>query len=381
MRLAPTVLSPQEEELRDEIREFLESEVRTGSFEPGLGIFADAAPEFSRRLARRGFAGMTVPAEYGGAARSIVERFVVMEELLAVGAPIGAHWTADRQIAPQILAFGSDYLRKRFLPGIAQGECYFCLGFSEPDSGSDLASVRTRAVEAAGGWNLTGRKVWVSRAHTAQFITVLCRTSDEVTDKHIGLSQMIVPLDSPGIEVLPIPMLDGSHHFNEVTFDNVFVPDNMVLGAAGDGWKLATSELTYERAGPDRYMSIFPLLAALVDEDRGASTIGAGEILGRLFGRLWSLRQLSLTIARLLDEGESPAVESALVKDLGTRFEQEFVEALRQLAGLPLRTGVGSPFESLLARSVLYAPSYTIRGGTTEILRGIAAKGILNEWA
>ena len=376
MQFAPTVLTPAEEALRAEVREFLAAEL-PADHRPALGFAGRHDPQFSRTLAKRGWVGMAIPPRYGGHGRSAVDRFIVAEELLAAGAPIGAHFVADRQTAPALLHFGTEEQRQRFLPGIAAGEVYFSLGMSEPDSGSDLASVRTRATRVDGGWTVTGTKVWTSEAHNNHFFAVLCRTSPvEEGRKHAGLSQLIVDLHAPGVTVSPIPYLDGSHHFNEVALEDVFVPDDMVLGELGSGWQQVTSELAYERSGPDRWLSTFPVLREWLRE-RGAGVSDADAVvLGRLAARFRAIRHLSLSVARALDGGDAPVIEAALVKEVGTRFEQDLVEALRDATETELDQGSGSLFPALLAEAVLTSPSYTLRGGTTEILRSVAAKGL-----
>jgi alkylation response protein AidB-like acyl-CoA dehydrogenase len=320
---------------------------------------------------------MAIPVEYGGRGRGAVDRFVVVEELLAAGAPVAAHWVADRQTAPTLLAFGTEEQRRRFLPAIAAATCWFSIGMSEPDAGSDLASVQTTAVPAPGGWRLSGTKVWTGGAHRNDYFVVLCRTSPLAGDRHEGLSQLIVDLRSPGITVTPIRLLNGAHVFNQVRLEDVFVPDELVLGTVGDGWRQVTSELAYERSGPDRYLSSFKVLETYVRErveqpvpDRVA------EVVGRLSGRLWAIRQLSLSVARAIDDGRSPAVQGSIVKDLGTTFEQEIVAALGELTDEELDPDADDLYASLLAESLLIAPSYTIRGGTTEVLRTVAARAL-----
>lgn len=376
MRFSPTVLSAGEEDLRADVRSFLAEELPKGHT-PGLGMAAGHDPDFSKRLAARGWVGMAVPPEYGGHGRTAVERFIVTEELLAAGAPLSAHFVADRQTAPTLLHFGSEQQRAYFLPRISAGECWFSLGMSEPDSGSDLASVRTSARPTEGGWLLNGTKVWTSGAHQNHFFVVLCRTAPAEGSRHSGLSQLIVDLASPGIKVSPIPFLDGSHSFNEVVLEEVFVPHSMVLGELGSGWAQVTSELAYERSGPDRFMSTFNLLRCFVAE-RGADDLTESQLrtVGRLVAKYWTIRQLSLSVARALDEGQAPAVEAALVKDIGTRFEQHVVELVRDMAEVEADPTRGSVFEQLLCRAILTGPSFTIRGGTTEILRSVAAKGL-----
>lgn len=376
MEFAPTLLTEEEDLLRLEVRTFLAEQLKPGR-RPSLGMNADFDPEFSRELATRGWVGMAIPTEYGGHGRSPVERFVVTDELLAAGAPIMAHFVADRQTAPTILRFGSEELRQRFIPRICAGECYFSLGMSEPDSGSDLASVRTRATKVDGGWSVSGTKVWTSGAHRNHYFCVLCRTSPLGDDRHAGLSQLIVDLKQPGVRISPIPFIDGSRHFNEVVLEDVFVPDDMVLGEPGDGWLQVTSELAYERSGPDRYLSTFVVLRQfLADVLTSAPTPDQAEAVGRLTAWTWTIRQMSLAVARQLERGDAPAVEAALMKDIGTTFEQMSVEVLRIAANTELDPDGPTMFDKLLAQAVLTGPSFTLRGGTTEVLRSIAAKGL-----
>jgi alkylation response protein AidB-like acyl-CoA dehydrogenase len=382
VRFEPVTLSSAEQELRAEVRAFLAAELPRGSYRPGLGMNAVHSPEFSRKLARRGWVGMAIPPEYGGGGRSPVDRFIVAEELLAAGAPVAAHWTADRQTAPTILAFGTEAQRRRFLPAIARAECFFSIGMSEPDAGSDLASVRAAATPAEGGFVLNGTKIWTSGAHRNDYFCVLCRTSPPDSDRHQGLSQLIVSLRAPGVEVTPIPFLDGSHHFNQVALHDVFVPGDLVLGEVGQGWQQVTSELSYERSGPDRFLSTYQLLETCLAErgwegpESSAAPAPVCEAVGGLAARYWALRQVSLSVARALERGQAPAVESAMVKDLGTTFEQEVVAVLQDLVDSDPDPGSPSLFESLLAQATLVAPSYTIRGGTTEVLRSVVARSL-----
>jgi alkylation response protein AidB-like acyl-CoA dehydrogenase len=373
----PSPMTDEELALRAEVREFVAQEFPAGSYLPGLGINAEASPEFSRKLAGRGWLGMVVPQEYGGHGRTAVERFVVVEELLVAGAPISAHWVGDRQTAPGLLKFGSEEQKRRFLPAIVKGELWFCLGMSEPGSGSDLASVRTSAVRTDGGWLLNGQKIWTSGAHYADYAVTLCRTSRLEGARHAGLSQLFVDLRAPGVTVRPIRLLNGFHHFNEVFFTDVFVPDDMVLGEVGDGWHQVTSELAYERSGPDRFLSSFPLVRAFIAAAAGRDpSADAERLLGRITARFRVLRTMSLSVARSLDAGEVPAVEAALAKDLGTAFEQEVVDVIRELVDAEQNPD-GDLFDQLLAEATITAPTFTLRGGTNEVLRGIAAKHLL----
>ncbi len=380
-------LPPAAQALREEVRTFLRSELATGAFTPHLGHTEfDAA--FTLKVAERGWIGMTWPKRYGGAERSYLERFVVTEELLAAAAPCAAHWFGDRQTGPSLLRYGSEELKQRFLPAIARGECYFALGMSEPGSGSDLASVRTRAERVAGGWRVTGQKVWTSWAHRAHAFFVLCRTAPDTGNRHEGLSQLIVDLAAPGVTVRPIRFMNGHHHFNEVFLDNVFVSDEMVVGEIGQGWKQVTSELALERSGPERYMTTFPLLVELIRRMGAAPDARARELVGKLSARLWSLRRMSLAIALTLDpgrgaqQGAAPAgpdlgTEAALVKDMGTFFERDIIEAARLLAAVEPTPDATDTFERYLAETIVCSPVATIRGGTTEVLRTLIARRLL----
>jgi alkylation response protein AidB-like acyl-CoA dehydrogenase len=376
MRFEPTELTGDELALQREVREFLAAELPPGSHAPGLGMQAGRDPAFSRRLAERGWVGMALPKRYGGHDRGAVERFVVVEELLRRGAPVGHHWVADRQSGPVINRFGIEAQKERFLPAICRGELSFSIGMSEPNSGSDLASVQARATRVEGGWLLNGTKIWTSGAHVNDWFIVLCRTSDEA-DRHQGLSQLMVDLHSDGLEVHPIPFLDGTEHFNEVVLRDVFVPDDLVLGAVGQGWAQNTSELAHERGGPDRWLSTYLVVEHFLRE-HGGDEIGARAegLLGEAVARWWGLRQLSLAVARLIDRGEAPSVESALVKEMGTRWEQDVLAAVQRLIDLEPTPDTTSVFERLLVRAILTQPSFTIRGGTNEVLRSVAARGL-----
>lgn len=380
IRFRPVELSATELQLQREVVEFLAATLPRGSFTPGLGMNSAKDPGFSRQLGERGWLGMALPVEYGGHARTAVERFVVVEQLLRWGAPLGHHWVADRQSGPVIAKFGTEAQKRRFLPGICRGELSFCIGMSEPDSGSDLASISSRAVRDGDGWVLSGRKIWTTAAHENDWIIVLCRTTprEAVDNPHAGMSQLLVDLKSPGVLAEPIPFIDGTADFCEVVFDDVFVPDDCVLGEVGQGWAQNTSELAYERGGPDRWLSTYLLVEELV-RDRAAAGAPQPELLdllGEAVAEYWVLHHLSLSVARAIDDGGAPAVESALVKEMGTRFEQDVVTAVLGYLDDAPDLDDGSIFGRLLATAALTQPSFTIRGGTNEVLRSVASKGL-----
>jgi acyl-CoA dehydrogenase len=379
VRLNAAELPKETDDLRAEVRAFLESELAGGGFTVHCDSWLSGIdPAFSRKLGERGWLGMTWPDRYGGHDRSPLERFVVTEELLAAGAPVAAHWVADRQVGPNLLRFGSEAQRERYLAAIARGECFFCIGMSEPDSGSDLASVRTRAQPTQGGWVVNGSKVWTSLAHVSHAMIALVRTSPAGDDRHAGLTQLIVDMTSDGVIVNPIIALDGRHHFNEVVLEDVFVPDSLVVGKVGDGWRQVTAELAYERSGPERLMSTVPLLLAWcrILGEAGRHGPAEAEDLGRLVARTWALRQMSLAVAAALSEGRTPATEAAMVKDLGAQLEREIVDVVRRRLDVEPDPRGEDELGRMVAEAVLHLPAFTLRGGTTEILRGIVARGL-----
>jgi alkylation response protein AidB-like acyl-CoA dehydrogenase len=379
LTLAPAPPSQAAEEVRAQVREFLAEELAAGTFTTHVDTWLSGVdPAFSRKLGERGWLGMTWPKQYGGHERSAMERYAVTEELLAAGAPVAAHWIADRQSGPNLLRYGTEAQRRDILPRIAAGECYFVIGMSEPDSGSDLASIRTRAARNGDGdWVVNGAKVWTSNAHFSHYGIVLVRTSPaDPANRHAGLSQLLVDLSLPGISINPIRILDGGHHFNEVVFEDVVVPGDMLLGEEGAGWHQVTAELAFERSGPERFLSTYPLVAEFAR--RACDTGDAAQLatLGRLSARLLALRQLSLRIAAALDRGELPDIPAALVKDVGTTFEADVVDEIRRVVEVTVSLESPDPLGRALAEAQLHAPGYTLRGGTNEILRGIVARGL-----
>ena len=370
-------LPPEALEARRRVREFIAAERTSERFAPHRSSWSTFDAEFSRRAGAAGFIGVTWPKAYGGQGQSSLVRYVITEEMLAAGAPCYAHWVADRQSGPQILRNGSERARRELLPRICRGECYFGIGMSEPDSGSDLAAVRTRATRADGGWAINGSKIWTSNAHRVHYLIALVRTGEAGEGRHGGLTQLIVDMTTPGVSVRPIHNLSGGHEFNEVHFHDAFVPDDMLLGGEGEGWTLVTQELAFERSSPDRFLSDYRLLVELIERvGREPDAWRAAEI-GRLVAHLTTLRRMSGAVAGLLDQGRSPNTEAALVKDVGTAFEREIPEVARRLVAVePSLDAHDDVFAETLAHVVLHAPSFTLRGGTREILRGIIARGL-----
>lgn len=379
LKFDPVRLPPETEALRAEVRAFLADETAAGAVDPsGLGGRGAFDRAFSRRVGARGWIGMTWPGRYGGGERSFLERYVVNEEMLAANAPTQAHFVADRQSGPVLLRYAAEEVRRDVLPRIVRGECAFCIGMSEPDSGSDLFAARARARRTADGWRLDGRKVWTSYAHRSDYMIGLFRTSEPTEDnRRHGLSQFLVDMKAPGIEVRPIPFMTGGHEFNEVVFDDARLPDNALLGEVDMAWKQATSELAFERSGPERFLETFQVLLGLIRALGPAPDRRGAEGLGRLAAQLATLRRMSIAVAGLLAAGEEPVLEASLVKDLGTNWEQALPAVARDLAAFVERDAGNRPdFDAVLAHATMIAPKLTIQGGTREVLRGIVARGL-----
>jgi alkylation response protein AidB-like acyl-CoA dehydrogenase len=376
--LALSALPAADEHLRLPLRTLIERELTQLSADRRARSWQGFDAQFSQKLGRAGYIGLTLPEKYGGRGLGPFARFVVAEELLAAGAPVAAHWIADRQSGPLILRFGTEEQRLRFLPGICRGEMLFCIGMSEPGAGSDLASVRTRADRDGDGWRLNGQKIWTTNAMHSDYMIALVRTSGAPDDRQSGLSQVIIDLEAPGITIRPITDLTGDVHFAEVFFDDVALDAHALIGREGNGWAQVNAELAFERSGPERiYSSVVILdswlkhIAALRPDDATAR-----EIAGTLLARFAMLRELSIAVTARLVAGESPLVEAALVKDLGTTFEQDVPHVIGEdIAGHPDEP-ITAEFYLTLLYTTRIAPSFSLRGGTREILRGIVARGL-----
>lgn len=376
--LALTRLPADAEALRTEVRRFLAEAMRRIPAHIRARSWSGCDPEFSRELGHRGWLGITLPKAYGGGGRDAFARYVLVEEFLNAGAPVGLHWIADRQSGPLIFKFGTEAQKQRYLPPICRGESFFCIGMSEPNSGSDLASVKTRASPTADGWMLNGQKIWTTNAHHCHHMIALVRTSGEPQDRKKGLSQVIVDLSLPGVTIRPIRDLSGDEHFCEVFFDHVRLAPDALIGAEGNGWAQVNAELAFERSGPERLFSsivLFDEWLAFIRTPQGRSA-ESERLAGTILTRLAPLRAMSIAVTERLARGESPLVEAALIKDLGTGVEQS-IPAL--IADDLFGRGLPSVPAELL-RTLDYvthvAPSFSLRGGTRDILRGMIARGL-----
>ncbi len=359
--------------LRQQVRDLVAEHVNPS--DPALltNCWSVADPAFSRTLGAAGLLGMSWPKALGGHERSTLERYIVLEELLAAGAPVGAHWIADRQTGTLLLRYGHEEEQRRWVPGMARGEIYACIGLSEPNAGSDLAAVRTTARRDGDGWVIDGQKVWTTNAHNAHVMIALLR-SQAGSERNDGLSQFVIPMDAPGVTIRPIYDLTGGHDFNEVFFDGVRLPATSLLGAEGEGWKQATAELSLERSGPERYLSCHTLLAQLIRAVGPTPNAAVTALIGQLVSETWTLRLMSASVAAQIEKGLDPALEATIVKDLGNSFEQAMPALIQAAVDADLASDAALPI--MLGHLLQVSPSFSLRGGTREILKGIIARGL-----
>lgn len=372
----PVSGAPPQDAMRQKVRSFLTEHLPDNAPFERARSWSGWDSNFSKKLGEAGLVGTTWPSRYGGQDSSQFDRYTIVEELLAVGAPVAAHWFADRQSGAMLLRYASDSIRDAHLPRMAQGSLYYCIGMSEPGSGSDLASLKTRATRCEGGWRVRGSKIWTSHAQHAHFMIALVRTGLPSPAKHDGLSQIIIPMNTPGVTVRPIVDQSGDEHFSEVFLDDVFVPDEMLLGKEGDGWAQVNAELAFERSGPERFLSSHLLVEQVIQALCAEPCDGIADLVGSWVARLWGLRQMSLSVAAKLERRENPMIEASIVKDLGAEFEQSIpCDLLAHWDGASFEHADGE-----LAKTMLFllgaSQSFTLRGGTREILRGIIARGV-----
>jgi len=362
--------------LRQEVRDFLTTEIAERTPRERAYSWSGFDAEFSKKLGDKGWLGLTLPKKYGGQEMGAYARYVIIEELLAAGAPVAAHWIADRQSAPLILKFGTEEQCQKYIPPICRGESFYCIGMSEPNSGSDLASIRTKAEKNSDGWLLNGQKVWTTGAHNCHYMVALVRTAPPSDNRHAGMSQVIIGLSLPGVTIRPIKDLSGDAHFNEVIFDNVQLGPDAIIGTEGEGWKQVMAELAFERSGPERFLSSIAVVNTLVNAVGPKANALQRREIGRMIAKTHALRSMSLGITAQLDAGENPTWHASCVKDMGNAFEQEIPELAQLVLETEPRVTSDNPHAEVLAYLIQSAPSFSLRGGTREILRGIIARGL-----
>ena len=321
--------------------------------------------DFAKRMAEEGWIGMGWPKQYGGQERPAIERVIVAEEMISAGAPIAAMWFADRQMGPTLIAYGTEDQKAEFLPKMLSGETTWCIGMSEPDSGSDLASLKTSAVRDGDVFVINGQKIWTSFGDVADYCYLICRTTSE-GPPHRGISEIIVPMDTPGIEVRAIQDMTTNRHFSEIYFTDVRVPIENLVGVEGDAFKQTMVQLQHERGGIDRLVSNRALYdIALERADRSdplvrqqIAALETGYRVGRMLVFRETLKQ-------------APAGFSAATKAYCTEHEWRVAEFVAQTMG-PEAT-----LWSDVTHGLLYAPGYTIMGGTSDIMRNILGERVL----
>lgn len=379
LQFDPIRLPPECAELRSEVRAFLAEQIAAGAFDPHHGGYGESYNRaFSKSVGAKGWIGMTWPKKYGGHERSQLERYVVTEEFRVANAPSNLHFVADRQSGPILLKYAPEHVKQDILPRICRGELCFAIGMSEPGSGSDLFAAKAKATKTDGGWRVNGSKIWTTSAQVADYMLALFRTSPPTKEnRRHGLTQFLVDMKTAGITVRPIYQMTGRPGFNEVVFEDAFIPDDYQLGEIGGAWKQATSELAYERSGPERFLETFYVLLELIRAVGPEPDVRSAEGLGRLVAQLHTLRRMSVSVAGMLQAGKEPVVEGSIVKDLGTLWEQKLPARVRELAAFldPEMTNRAT-LDELIAIATVVAPKLTIQGGTTEILRGIIARGL-----
>lgn len=371
--------SEEQKRFRQEVREFLENEIRQGLWEPMCdGWIQGYNPDFTRRVAQRGWIGLTWPKEYGGQGRSHIDRLILTEEMLRYGAPAACHWFADRQVGGAILAFGTEELKREFLPRIASGEAYFGVSMSEPGAGSDLASLQTRAVEDGDYYVINGQKTWTSCAHFAHYFYLVART-DPQAPRHRGISEFIVAADSPGLTRLPIIDITGTEAWNDLFFDNVRVHKRYLIGQKNRGFYQILNQLDYERSGMERLMGNYVLFEAIIRfarENKLSQDPAIRFKLAQLQIEFEVGRLLIYRVASVMEEGRAPTWESAMSKAFCTEFEKRVANTAMEVLGPYGQLVKGSryvPLRGIAAHSYLGSRGYSLQGGTTEILKNILA--------
>ena len=377
-------LSKEQEKFRQEIRDFLEGEIKQGLWEPSCDAWIMGHdPEFTKRVSQKGWIGLTWPKEHGGQGRPYIDRLILTEEMLRYGAPAACHWFADRQIGGAIVHYGTDEQKKELLPMILKGEAYVGLGISEPDAGSDLASLKTKATEDGDSYIIDGQKTWTSGGGSMNWIYLVGRTDPDVP-KHKGISEFFFRTDLPGVNVVPIEDITGGVHFNEVFFENVRIPKTSLIGEKNRGFYQILNQLDYERSGMERLMANYPLFEALINYVKETKRNGQPLSQDPLIRAKLAQLKVELEIGRLhmyrvamvMDEGRAPNWESSMSKVYGTAFEQRLAGAAIEIVGLYGQLSPQSkcvPIKGMAYHSYLSSKGYSLQAGSSEVLKNILA--------
>ncbi|HUV45301.1 MAG TPA: acyl-CoA dehydrogenase family protein [Dehalococcoidales bacterium] len=376
--------SPEQEAFRKEVSDFLEEEIRNGTFQPMCdGWIQGYSPGFTRKMAARGWIGLSWPREYGGQGRSETDRLILTEELLRYGAPAACHWFADRQIGRSLIAHGTEEQKQELLPLILKGEAYIGLGMSEPEAGSDLASLQTRAVEDGDDYIIDGQKMWTSCARFMTHVYLVART-DPDAPKHRGISEFVIDASLPGISIRPTIDITGSEAWGEVFYDGVRVSKRHLIGEKNRGFYQILNQLDYERAGLERLMGNYPLFEAIIEFTRETEHNGVPlckdplirDKLARLQVEFEMGRLLTYRVVLVMEQGRAPNVEAAMAKAYCTTFEQRLASVATEILGLYgqlVAESKWAPILGMAPHSYLGSKGYSLQAGTTEVLKNIVA--------
>ena len=368
-------LAPHQEAFRREVLSFIADTLTPEFWEyHRREELPEWSPRFSREAAARGLLAVSWPTEYGGLGKGVMEQTIYMEEMAYAGAPQEHHRRAVQQVGPSIMLFGDDDQRRRYLPGIASGEISFAMGLTEPDAGSDLANVQTRAVRDGDEFVLNGQKKYTSGAHYSDFLWTVARTDPDVP-KHRGISMMVVPLSAPGVEVMPLVDMQGRHHFNKVFLTDVRVPLDHLVGEENRGWYLNARTMDLERSGGAHIGSLRLTMDRALNTAR---SVPGGSHAARLRLAECSIavnvaRLLAYRVAWLRERGESPNHEVSMVKLLATETTQRIQAALMNLVGMQATLLPATAWEDTVGSDFIDAARATVGQGTSEIQRNVIA--------
>jgi alkylation response protein AidB-like acyl-CoA dehydrogenase len=369
-------LSDSEAAFRDEVRAWLEQNT------PGPAPQGDDEAEFTFRRAwqkkmhEAGWAGLSWPEDYGGKGATLIEQSIFNEELARSGAPLPANVLGLVMGGPVVIAHGSEEQKQRYLDPILSGEEIWCQGFSEPESGSDLASLKTRAVKSNGGWKVSGQKVWTTYAHEAKWCMLLAR-SDTDAPKHKGITYFILDMDQPGVEVRPLRQITGESEFNEIFLEDAEVPDENVIGEPGGGWQVALTTLMFERAGLGAaavmgLSNAFDELLEIIRERGLGDDPVIRQRIAKLKISIEAMRYGALRALTATMKNGIPGPEGSLSKLQWADTNQSLTELAADVLGVEaLEPGGTWSYRLLRARA------NSIEGGTTEVLKNIVAERVL----
>jgi len=376
--------TPEQEKLRIDISNFLANnltpEYKNVLYDvAGVGV----SKEFSQMLAKNGWIGMQWPKMYGGAGMGIMEYVIYREEMVMQGAPIGYHLTAENQMAPSIMINGTDEQKKRIIPSIAKAEMSICIGYSEPNTGSDLASLQTRADKDGDDFIINGVKTWNSGAIHSELIWLATRTNPDVP-KHKGITVFLVELDSPGVTINPIQNMTRINGFSNIVFDNVRVPKRNIVGELDQGWYVVAQNLDFERSGIERVASNYSIIYDFLEYIK-TNTLNNGKLsnnsllrnrIADMFIEVEVGRYMAYNIAWMQSKGLVPNKEASISKVFGAettkRNSQAMLEILGMYGGMDYQSSY-SPLQGKVLRSWYGGISSTIAAGTSEIQRNIIA--------